>query len=127
MNNLKISFIIINNYLEFLIILSISIALSSFLILFSYLFIDQKLNSEKLSVYECGFEPYENSRQIFSIPFYLISIFFMIFDIEILFILPWCLLVAQLSILNFWIVLDFLFELCLGFFYIYYNNCLKWK
>lgn len=127
MNNFKISFLIINDYLQIFILLTVSIIISFLLIILSYFLVFQKPDSEKLSIYECGYEPYDNARHTFNIHFFLIAIFFMIFDIEILFIMPWTLNVAKSNLLNFWIIVDFIMELNLGFFYIWYNNCLNWK
>lgn len=127
MNNFDISFFTINDYLQILILIIVSITISFMLILLSYFLVFQKPDSEKLSIYECGYEPYENSRHNFNIQFFLIAVFFMIFDIEILFIMPWTLSVAKSNLLNFWAIIDFIIELGLGFFYIWYNNCLNWK
>lgn len=127
MNNFDISFFTINDYLQILILIIVSIIISFILILLSYFLVFQKPDSEKLSIYECGYEPYENSRHTFNIHFFLIAVFFMIFDIEILFIMPWTLSVAKSNLLNFWAIIDFIIELSLGFFYIWYNNCLNWK
>lgn len=125
MNNFKISFNIINNYIELSVLFLCSIVLACFLLLFSYILVFQKLDSEKLSVYECGYEPYENTRHTFNIKFYLIAIFFIIFDIEILFIIPWIISLSKLNLISFWVMIDFLLELSLGFFYIWYTNCLN--
>lgn len=127
MNNFNLSFIDINEFLELLILLVISIILACFLTIFSYFLVYQKPDSEKLSIYECGYEPYENTRHNLSIQFYLIAIFFIIFDMETLFILPWALMVGKSSLLDLWVIIDFIFELNLGFFYLWYNNCLKGK
>ena len=127
MNNFNISYFLLNNLFEIFILLLLSILIASILILLSYFFIHQKPDSEKLSVYECGYEPYENSRHIVNINFYIIAIFFIIFDIEILFMLPWILNLAKNDFLTFWSMIDFLFELGLGFFYIWYCKCLNWK
>lgn len=127
MNNFDISFFIINDYLQIFTLLVISTMIALFLIILSYFLVFQKPDSEKLSVYECGYEPYDNTRHIFNIRFFLIAVFFMIFDIEILFIMPWSLCVAKSNLLSFWVIIDFIIELSLGFFYIWYNNCLNWK
>lgn len=127
MNTFEISFNIINNYTNLLILLFFSIVLACFLFLLSYILVFQKINSEKLSVYECGYEPYENTRHNFTIKFYLIAIFFIIFDIEILFVIPWILSLSKLDLISLWVMLDFLLELCLGFFYVWYTNCFNWK
>ena len=127
MNNFDISFFIINDYLQIFILLVISVIIALFLTILSYFLVFQKPDSEKLSVYECGYEPYDNTRHTFNIHFFLIAVFFMIFDIEILFIMPWSLCVAKSNLLSFWVIIDFIIELSLGFFYIWYNNCLNWK
>ena len=53
--------------------------------------------------------------------------FFVIFDVEMLFIIPWCLSVCELDLLGFWTAIDFIFELGVGFFYIWYLNALNWE
>jgi NADH-quinone oxidoreductase subunit A len=127
MNNyFNISFLLITDYLEILILLLISIVLSIFLVLISYYLVIQIPDSEKLSTYECGYEPYETTRNFFNINFCLVAIFFVIFDIEILFVLPWCVSVSKIALLEFWSMIDFLFELGVGFFYIWYSNSLNW-
>lgn len=59
----------------------------------SYFLNDQENNFEKLSSYECGFQPFEDTRQNFNIEFYLVGILFVIFDLEIVFLFPYCLCV----------------------------------
>jgi len=120
------NFFILNDYISILILLCVSIFLSVVLVFGSYFLINQNPNSEKLSTYECGYEPYENTRHIFSVHFCLIALFFLIFDVEMLFIIPWCLSVSEINLLSFWCTIDFIFELCVGYFYIYYSNSLDW-
>ena len=84
----------------------------------SYLLAKQNPETEKLSAYECGFEPYEDTRHTFDIKFCVIAILFIIFDIEIMFLIPWSVSIAKLDLLGFWSMIDFLFELGVGFFYI---------
>jgi NADH-quinone oxidoreductase subunit A len=127
MDNFEISYNITNDYVKLLILLIGSTVLACFLFLFSYVLVYNRPDSEKLSVYECGYEPYENTRHMFNIKFYLIAIFFIIFDIEVLFILPWAISINKLNLLGLWVMIDFMLELSLGFFYIWYNNCLSWK
>lgn len=127
MNNFDISFNISNTYTELFFLLICSIILACLLIILSYSFIYQQPDSEKLSIYECGYEPYENTRNMFNIKFYLIAIFFIIFDIEILFIIPWAIEISNSNLLSLWAIFDFILELSLGFFLIWYSNCLNWK
>jgi NADH-quinone oxidoreductase subunit A len=115
------------DYFNLLILLLVSTILSCVLILVSYFLVAETPDSEKLSTYECGYEPYDNSRHIFNVKFFLIAILFVIFDIEILFLIPWCIAVSKLNLLAFWAVIDFVFELSLGFFYVWYSNALDWR
>jgi NADH:ubiquinone oxidoreductase subunit 3 (subunit A) len=82
---------------------------------------------EKLSAYECGFEPYEDTRHTFDIRFCVISILFIIFDIEIMFLIPWSVSISKTNLLGFWTMIDFLLELSIGLFYVWYVKALDWK
>jgi NADH-quinone oxidoreductase subunit A len=92
----------------------------------SYTLATQRPDSEKLSAYECGFEPYEDTRNVFDIRFCVIAILFIIFDIEIMFLIPWCVSLAKVDLLGFWSMMDFMFELGVGFFYVWYVRALEW-
>jgi NADH-quinone oxidoreductase subunit A len=113
-------------YFSLLIFLIIAILLTVVIIGASYFLVRQNPESEKLSAYECGFEPYEDTRHTFDIRFCVIAILFIIFDIEIMFLIPWCVSLAKLDLLGFWSMIDFLFELCVGFFYVWYVKALDW-
>jgi NADH-quinone oxidoreductase subunit A len=113
-------------YLVILIFLIISILLSLIIVGFSYLLSIQNPEPEKLSTYECGFEPYEDSRHKFDVKFYLVAILFIIFDIETMFLLPWSVSISQLNLLGFWSMIDFIFELGVGFIYVWYIGALEW-
>ena len=108
-----------NEYSVILIFLAIAIVLSIIIILLSYTLAVQKPETEKLSTYECGFEPYEDARHTFDVKFYLIAILFIVFDIETMFLIPWTNVLAQLDLVGFWSMIDFMFELSIGYVYIY--------
>ena len=108
------------------IFLVISIILSLIIINLSYFLSIQNPETEKLSSYECGFEPYEDARNIFDVKFYIVAILFIIFDIETMFLLPWSVSLSQLNILGFWSMIDFIIELAVGFVYIWYVGALEW-
>jgi NADH-quinone oxidoreductase subunit A len=108
-----------NEYSVILIFLAIAIVLSIIIILLSYMLAVQKPETEKLSTYECGFEPYEDARHTFDVKFYLIAILFIVFDIETMFLIPWTNVLAQLDLVGFWSMIDFMFELSIGYVYIY--------
>lgn len=116
-----------SNYITIFIYLVISVLLSIVIINLSFLLVIQTPETEKLSSYECGFEPYEDARHQFDIKFYLIAILFVIFDIETMFLLPWTVCLAQLNSLGFWSMVDFVLELGVGFVYIWYIGGLEWK
>jgi NADH-quinone oxidoreductase subunit A len=58
------------------------------LIFISYIFVYQELDIEKITAYECGFQPFEDSRTKFNVRYYLIAILFIIFDLEIMYLFP---------------------------------------
>jgi NADH-quinone oxidoreductase subunit A len=114
-------------YLNILIYLLFAIILTVLIIGASYFLAKQNPDSEKLSAYECGFEPYEDARHTFDVKFCVIAILFIIFDIEIMFLIPWCVSLSKLDLLGFWSMIDFLIELSVGFFYVWYVKALDWN
>jgi NADH-quinone oxidoreductase subunit A len=115
-----------NEFLPVLVFLGIALILAVIIVLFSYTLSVQNPDTEKLSSYECGFEPYEDARNIFDVKFYIVAILFILFDIEAMFLLPWCLSLSQLSTLGFWSMIDFVLELGVGFIYVWYVGALEW-
>mgnify|MGYP001801578732 CR=1 FL=1 len=111
---------------EYFSILLYAIALSLIILIFSYLLVVQNPETEKMSAYECGFEPYEDARNKFDVKFYLIAMLFIIFDIETMFLIPWSITVSKLNLLGFWSMIDFIIELGIGFIYIWYIGGLDW-
>jgi NADH:ubiquinone oxidoreductase subunit 3 (subunit A) len=93
MYNIQIMLLLENSlikkeYLVLLIFLLLATALAVLIISASYFLSKQKPELEKLSAYECGFEPYEDTRHTFDIKFCVIAILFIIFDIEVMFLIP---------------------------------------
>ena len=115
------------NYLGILIFLSIASLLSSIIIIASYSLNTQYPETEKLSSYECGFELYENARHIFDVKFCLIAILFILLDIEVIYLFPWSVGLSKLSGLGFWVMVEFLVELSVGFIYIWLTSSLEWS
>lgn len=106
--------------------LILSIIVSCLLFLISFLLVYQNMDSEKISVYECGFSPFSDTRGKFEVRFYMIAILFLIFDLEIVFLIPWLLIVSQLEFIGFFSMYSFLILLTLGFFFELYKGALKW-
>jgi NADH-quinone oxidoreductase subunit A len=113
-------------YLCIFIFFLVAIFLASLIMLLSYVLSIQNPETEKLSTYECGFEPYEDSRHQFDIKFYLIAILFIVFDIEAVYLYPWCVSISQLNITGFWSMIDFVIELGVGFTYVWVIGALNW-
>ena len=114
-------------YFSIFIYLCFATFLGVLIISLSYLLVTQSPETEKLSTYECGFDPYGDTREQFNIRFYIIAILFVLFDIEIIFLLPWCLSLSQLDLLGFWSMVEFLAELGIGFIYVWCVGAIEWS
>jgi len=114
-------------YFPILLLLFVSVGLASLILGASYFLGVQRPDTEKVSVYECGFDPYEDSRNKFDVRFYLVAILFIVFDLEALFLFPWAVSLGYLSSMGFWSMVDFLFELTVGFIYVWKIGALEWE
>ena len=86
----------------------------------------QKPYPEKVSAYECGFEPFDDARRRFDVRFYLVAILFIIFDLEVAFLFPWAVAFGKLGATGFWSMLVFLAVLTVGFVYEWKKGALEW-
>jgi NADH-quinone oxidoreductase subunit A len=84
-------------------------------------------DKEKNSAYECGFEPFEDSRGKFDVRFYLIAILFIIFDLEIAFLFPWAVVIHDIGWLGFGAMMVFLLILTVGFIFEWKKGALEWE
>ncbi len=84
-------------------------------------------SKNKLAPYECGFEPSGNARGQFDIRFYLVAILFIIFDLEITFLIPWSISLKKIGILGFWSMIVFLAILTVGLWYEWKKGALEWE
>ena len=114
-------------YSEILIFLIIALILALLIFFLSYLIIPKKYNQEKVSAYECGFNPFDDARATFDVRFYLVAILFLIFDLEISFLFPWALVLNNLPKFGFWIMIIFLLVLTIGFVYEWKKGALEWE
>jgi NADH-quinone oxidoreductase subunit A len=108
-----------SEYSTLLILSSISLVLACIIFGASFFIAHQKPDVEKLSMYECGFDPYEDGRNRFDVKFYLIALLFIIFDLETMFLFPWVVSLGQLNIISFYSMVDFFTELLIAFFYVW--------
>lgn len=114
-------------YLPIAVFFVIALGLSVAMIVASLLAGKQRPDSEKLSPYECGFEPFTDARSKFDVRFYLVSILFIIFDLEIAFLFPWAITLGKIGMAGFLSMMLFLGILTVGFIYEWKKGALDWE
>nr|YP_009159724.1 NADH dehydrogenase subunit 3 [Pyropia nitida]AKQ53230.1 NADH dehydrogenase subunit 3 [Pyropia nitida] len=119
--------VIYNEYSAILIFFTVAFFISLIILILSYALNPQQDDQEKVSAYECGFNPFDDARATFDVRFYLVAILFLIFDLEISFLFPWSLVLGQLPSLGFWAMILFLAILTLGFIYEWKKGALEWE
>lgn len=82
---------------------------------------------DKLSAYECGFDPFDDARSRFDIRFYLVSLLFIIFDLEVTFLFPWAVSLNKIGWFGFWSMMVFVWILTIGFLYEWKKGALDWE
>ena len=117
----------LNNYLTIIIFLAIALILSLGFLILNFAFSPKNPDPEKLSAYECGFEPFNDSRMEFDIRFYLVAILFIIFDLEIAFLFPWAIALGNIGLFGYFSMMLFLFILTIGFIYEWKKGALDWE
>ena len=116
----------LREYLPVLIFLALAIGLGLVLMLSAVILAVRNPDPEKISAYECGFNAFDDARMKFDVRFYLVSILFIIFDLEIAFLFPWAVALQDLSDLGFWSMMVFLVVLTVGFAYEWKKGALEW-
>lgn len=114
------------NYLSIFVFLIFSIILSTIIFFLSYALSSKLDDAEKLTIYECGFNPFSDSRSEFNIKFYIVAILFLIFDLEISYLFPFIVSIDLLSNIGIYFMLFFLFVLTVGFFFEWKKGALDW-
>ena len=115
------------DYFSVILFLIIALVLSCGFILLNFVFSPKNPDPEKLSPYECGFEPFDDSRMEFDVRFYLVAILFIIFDLEIAFLFPWAISLGKIGLFGFISMMIFLFILTIGFIYEWKKGALDWE
>ena len=82
---------------------------------------------EKLSPYECGFEAFEDARMKFDVRYYLVAILFILFDLEVAFLVPWAVAMSDIGLLGFWAMMIFLGVLVVGLIFEWKKGALDWE
>jgi len=118
---------LLREYLPILVFLGIALGLSLVIVLASFILARQRPDSEKLSAYECGFDPFGDARARFDVRFYLVAILFIIFDLEVAFLFPWAIALGHIGLFGFWSMMVFLAVLTIGFIYEWRKGALEWE
>jgi len=118
---------LLREYFAILVFLGIAIALAAIMVFASMIVATQSPDSEKLSAYECGFEAFDDARSRFDVRFYLVTLLFIIFDLELAFVFPWTVALGDIGMFGFWSMIVFLGILTIGFVYEWRKGALEWE
>ena len=118
---------LLREYLPIVIFLVIAIGLGLAFLLAAAVLAVRRPDPEKISAYECGFNAFDDARMKFDVRFYLVSILFIIFDLEIAMLFPWAAAFGDLSDTAFWSMMVFLAVLTIGFAYEWKKGALEWE
>lgn len=118
---------ILAEYLPIAIFLGIATLLSVIIMVLPKILAKEVPQKDKLSGYECGFEPFDDARGKFDIRFYLVAILFIIFDLEVAFLIPWAINLKAIGQFGFWSMMIFLLVLTVGFIYEWKKGALDWE
>ena len=117
---------LLNDYLPLVIFIGVSAGISAALLIAPFLLAYKKPDPEKLSAYECGFNAFDQARMKFDVRFYLVSLLFIIFDLEVAFLFPWAVAFGEIGLFGFWSMMLFLGVLTVGFIYEWKKGALEW-
>ena len=118
--------ILLREYLPIIVLLAVATGLGLLLLGAAALIAVRHPDAEKLSAYECGFNAFDDARMKFDVRFYLVSILFIIFDLEVAFLFPWAVAFGAISMVAFWSMMVFLAVLTVGFAYEWKKGALEW-
>jgi NADH-quinone oxidoreductase subunit A len=117
---------LVTAYLPLAVFLGVSLVIVCALMVAPFLIAINNPDPEKVSAYECGFNAFDDARMKFDVRFYLVSILFIIFDLEIAFLFPWAAAFKDVGLYGFWSMMIFLGILTVGFIYEWKTGALEW-
>ncbi len=117
----------LTDYLPILIFMAIATVLGAGFMLAAWVLAPKSPDKEKVSAYECGFNAFDDARMKFDVRFYLVSILFIIFDLEVAFLFPWAITLEAGGQFAFWSMMVFLGVLTIGFIYEWKKGALEWE
>ena len=114
------------DYLPLVVFIGLSLVVGLGLMVAPFIVAYKNPDPEKLSAYECGFDAFDDARMKFDVRFYLVSILFIIFDLEVAFLFPWAVAFKEVGLFGFWSMMLFLAVLTIGFIYEWKKGALEW-
>ena len=117
---------LLGTYLPVVIFIGVALIVGIALIVAPFIVAYRNPDPEKLSAYECGFNAFDDARMKFDVRFYLVSILFIIFDLEVAFLFPWAVSFGEIGMFGFWSMMVFLAVLTIGFIYEWKKGALEW-
>jgi len=115
------------DYLPLVVFVGVALAIGLALLIVPFIVAYKQPDPEKLSAYECGFNAFGDARMKFDVRFYLVSILFIIFDLEVAFLFPWAITLGTTGAFAFWSMIVFLAVLTVGFIYEWKKGALEWE
>lgn len=117
---------LLSEYLPIIVFIGVAAVIGLALLVAPFLVAYKSPDPEKLSAYECGFNAFDDARMKFDVRFYLVSILFIIFDLEAAFLFPWAAAFKEVGVVGFWSMMVFLGVLTIGFIYEWKKGALEW-
>ena len=114
-------------YLPILIFLAVATLIGAGFLVAAWAVAPKAPDKEKVSAYECGFNAFDDARMKFDVRFYLVSILFIIFDLEVAFLFPWAITLREIGPFGFLSMMLFLVVLTVGFAYEWKKGALEWE
>jgi NADH-quinone oxidoreductase subunit A len=117
---------LLSDYLPLIVFIGVALVIGLALLIVPFIVAYRQPDPEKMSVYECGFNAFDDARMKFDVRFYLVAILFIIFDLEVSFLFPWAVAFRQIGSFGFWAMMVFLGVLTVGFIYEWKKGALEW-
>lgn len=118
---------VVASYFPIIVFLGIAVVMATVMVIAPMIVSRFRPDTQKLSPYECGFEPFGDARGEFDVRFYLVAILFIIFDLEVAFLFPWAVSLSEIGEFGFWSMMGFLGILTIGFIYEWKKGALEWE
>ena len=115
------------NYFPVLLFILVGIGVGLVPMFLGKILAPSKPDTEKLSPYECGFEAFEDARMKFDVRYYLVAILFILFDLEVAFLVPWAVAMNEVGMVGFWAMMIFLAILVVGLIFEWKKGALDWE